>query len=121
MPDIGQLDRRVRFDRCETSQDRTGGETSQGAVPICTVWARRRDVADGEQFAGGELSGFVRARFVVFSSEKTRSVTTKDLIWHDNQYWEIKGRKETADGRRNFLEFTAVVRTDDGASNENIS
>lgn len=113
MPDIGALDRRVRFDRRQSAPDGTGGVMAGGYAPISpTIWARRVDVSDVESFAADEKAAVLRARFVVFSSKATRAVTAKDFIWHDGVYWEILGKKETSEGRSDFLEFTAAVRSD---------
>lgn len=109
----GELDRRIRIDRANASQDATGGETSGGFSPLATVWAKRTDLSAAEAFKADERASTRMTMFKVRSSVTTRNTTPKDQIHHDGQDYEITGIKETKDGRNNYLEFTTVVRNDD--------
>lgn len=112
MAGAGSLDRRIRFERDSSGRDAMGGSTSEGWVPLATVWANRADASDSERYAAEERSAVRMTRFRVRSSSATRDVTAKDRIVHDRQAYEILGVKETAEGRNRFLEFSTVVRDD---------
>jgi head-tail adaptor len=48
------------------------------------------------------------SRFIIRSSSVTKTVTPVDRINYDGHIWNIKGAKETAEGRNRFIEITAV-------------
>lgn len=104
-------DRRITFQHDEGS---TGlmSDAGENWVDVATVWAERKDVSDGERAAAGQIGSFVMSRFVVRSTSTTKAITPVDRISHAGAFWNIKGIKETAEGRNRFLEFTAVRDTD---------
>jgi head-tail adaptor len=106
----GDLDRTVTIQRA-TDVD-NGLNVTQTWANFFTCRARRRDAADGEAVSADQLSSFLRVRFVIRSSSETRSVTPKDRIFHEGDFYNILGVKETNDGRGMFLEVTAVKKND---------
>lgn len=107
----GQLDRRVRLDRAVVTRDQFGGDAREW-VPIGTVWASRQDASDAEQMSASQVNAVKISRFVVRSSQMTRSITPQDRVFYDDVDWDIQGVKETRDGRLAFLEITAQRRVD---------
>ena len=111
MPGAGELDQRITIERQPTGTDDVGGETNDWSV-LTTVWAKRTDVSDTEKVSANQVNAALMSRFVIRSSSTTRTVTAKDRLSHDGANWGITGVKETADGRRRFIEITAVRQSD---------
>lgn len=110
---IGELDKRVRFERLLSGRDDMGGATEEGWFPLGPkYWAKRTDMSDGERIAAEEKAAVLMSRFVVRSTRMTRGVMAADRIVHKSAVFEITGKKDTTDGRNNFIEFTTVVRND---------
>ena len=108
-----ELDRQIRFEREVTTGAVDGlDEAVKTWTTITTVWAKRSDVSDMENVRAGKIGSAIRTRFKIRSTEKSRSITPVDRIIHENRIWNIHGIKETQDGRRRFLEVTAVTNTD---------
>ena len=108
----GALDRRITLQRAtEGAQDGFGQPATTWAT-LATVWASRADVSDGERVSAGQRDSALMARFVIRSSIAARSVTTQDRLTHEGATWQIKGVKETGDGRLRFIEITAVKDSD---------
>lgn len=104
----GDLDRRIIIERSvETGRNGLNEPTTRWATYV-EVWAQRKDASDGERLAAGEVGASLMSRFVVRWSSRTATVTSGDRISHDGGIWNIKGIKETPDGRRRFREITAV-------------
>lgn len=107
------LDRRITITRYVDGGPNEIGEIVDGEwQDRFTVWAKREDVSDGERFAAGGIGGFLTARFIVRSSENTRSILPSDMIRHEGREWNLQGMKERDEGRRRFLELTASVDAD---------
>jgi SPP1 family predicted phage head-tail adaptor len=111
MPGAGELDRCITFER-STSVPNAFNEPVETWSPFLTVSAQRKDVSDGERLAAGQVGSSLRSRFVVRSSERTRAIEPVNRIAYDNAVWNIEGIKETTQGRRRFLEVTAVKDAD---------
>ncbi len=108
----GNLDRRITFERLIPKRDAMGGEAVDCWERICTRSAQRLDVSDGERFAAGELSAELGTRWRVRYSKLIDSVGAKDRITYMERIFNITGKKETMDGRNQFLEFTTATRND---------
>lgn len=106
------LDRRIAVERATEGAANGFGEPSVTWSEIATLWAAREDVSDAEKVAAGQRDTARLSRFVVRSSADTRAITSADRLVHDGATWEIKGVKETRDGRQRFLEITAVTDSD---------
>lgn len=107
----GGLDRRITIERDSGSTTNGFNEKASTWLPHTTVWARKMDASDGEKVAAGQTGSSVMSRFRVRSSTKTRDITPRDRIVFDGN-WNILGIKETQEGRKRFLEITAVTDTD---------
>lgn len=107
----GQLDRRITIQRATIAQDAFGGDVETWA-DLTTISAARTDVKDGERLAAEQVNSSLMSRFKVRSSIATRGITPKDRINYDGGIWDIHGIKETKEGRKRFLEITAVVQSD---------
>lgn len=101
---------RARFLRVALVDD--GLQMVPGApYPVGTVWAARRDISDGERFKAGELASELVARFVVRSTELSRSITPKDLLQQEpGAPLQIVGVKIIRDGA--LVEITTAERSD---------
>lgn len=111
MPGAGDLDRRITIERATTTYNALN-EPVETWGDYLTVWAKREDVGDGEKFASGQVGSSLRSRFIIRSSVASRTVTPVDRLVHDGVTWSIHGIKETKEGRRRFLEITAVKDAD---------
>lgn len=108
---IGELDRRVTLQR---SQEVMNGlnEPELTWSDLATVWARRRDLSDGEKEAAGQLGASLISRFVVRSTAVTRALAPSDRLFHEGRVWSIKGIKEADLGRNRFIEITGATDLD---------
>ncbi|WP_374384547.1 head-tail adaptor protein [Paracoccus yeei] len=104
----------AKFDRSITARRKTVTNGPLGATEswrtLCTVWAGRRDVSDGEKAAAGTVMSTLVSRFTVRSSDATRSIRPADTITEGRLTFDVVGIKEL--GRRDYLEITAQARLD---------
>lgn len=110
MTGAGDLDRRITIERF-TSTRNEFNEPVETWTALTTVWAQRKDSSDltKVEYLGAEQVGaFHMSRFIIRSSSVTKTVTPVDRISYDGHLWNIKGVKETAEGRNRFIEITAV-------------
>lgn len=107
------LDRRITISRpgTQTGTDAFGHPVYGPPVEF-SVWAARRDVSDSEKATAGTISSSLMTRFVVRSSSQTRGIKPSHGLTHEGAAYNIMGVKETADGRRRFLEITCVRSAD---------
>ncbi|QPC87413.1 phage head closure protein [Mesorhizobium sp. NBSH29] len=111
MPGAGKLDRRITIERFTSIKDEYNEDVETWAA-LTTVWAQRKDVSDGENFAAGQVGSILRSRFVIRSSLLAKTITPVDRLNYDGAIWNIQGVKETAEGRNQFIEITAVRDAD---------
>lgn len=109
--EAGDLDRRVTFQQ-STDALNEFNESIQTWSDLATVWARRRDVSDGEKVAAGQVGATLMSRFVIRSSVATRKIAPINRIHHDDKIWNIIGIKQADEGRDRFLEITAITSVD---------
>lgn len=116
----GQLDRRITIQRYTATQDAFGGDTktwvnlttnSQEGGPEKFA-AKYTPVSDAERLSASQINATQMSRFVVRSSTVTRGVTPEDRVSFDGDFWDIHGIKETKEGRKRFLEITAMREAD---------
>ncbi|QPM89379.1 head-tail adaptor protein [Pseudooceanicola algae] len=110
----GSLDRRVQFLR-GTLTDNGFNEVLKWTDPATDalgdlVWAERTDVSDQERWRAANVDAVITTRFVVRSSNFSRSITPKDRLVCDGLTFDIVGIKEI--GRRDRLEITASAQAD---------
>ena len=109
MTGAGDLDRLLQFRRSVLTDD--GYEQAETwADHGAPVWASRRDVRDSEKVAAGQESATLMSRFVVRWSDLTANIDAADRFTCDGREWEIIGAKEATEGRRRFIEITAISR-----------
>src|SRR5687767_11981290 len=110
-----ELDRRITIQRATVVYNEFN-EPVETWADLATLWARRRDVSDGEKFAAGQVGATLMSRFVVRSTTTTRGIKATDRISYDGGLWNIHGLKEADEGRNRFIEITAIRDLDaDGA------
>lgn len=82
------------------------------AEPVCTVWAARSDVSDGERFRAGEQAAELVARYVLRRSSETVSITAKDTLREGSSGPELQivGVKTIREGA--LIEVTTAARSD---------
>lgn len=112
MTDYADLDRTLIVQR-STPVVNDFNEAEPEWADLFTFSAKREDVSDGENNASQQVGSFLRARFVIRYSAASITVTPVDRLVHEAAVWRIEGIKQTSkDGRRRFLEITAVRDTD---------
>lgn len=110
MPGAGDLDRRIIIERF-TSTTNEFNEPIESWSTLTTVWAQRKDTSDlaKVEYLGAEQVGsFLMSHFVIRSSTTAKTITPLDRINYDGHIWNIKGTKETSEGRNRFIEITAT-------------
>lgn len=110
MPGAGKLDRRITIERF-TSIPNEFNEPVETWAPFIVVWAQRSDTSDlvkTEMLGAEQVGSFILSHFVIRSSTQAKTVSPIDRIAYDGHIWNIKGTKETAEGRNRFIEITAV-------------
>lgn len=102
-------DRRVQLMRAGLLDD--GLRKSEIFAPHgAPVWARRRDVSDGERAAAGWIEAVLVSRFELYATAQTRAIGSTDRLVSDGLSFEILGIKDAA--RRGWIEITARARID---------
>lgn len=104
----GALDRRIQIRRATETVSEYGGiirEFSDFGPPL---FARRRDVSDSERVMAGRWDNRLVTRFIVRASAFARSIERYDEIVHEGITFQIDGIKEVPEGRRAFIEVTAM-------------
>lgn len=110
MPGAGDLDRRITIERATRTVDEFNSPVETWSTFI-TVWARRKDGSDlvkTELLGAEQVGSFLLSHFVIRSSSQAKTVTPTDRINYDGHIWNIKGTKETSEGRNRFIEISAV-------------
>jgi len=110
MTAAGDLDRRVQFRRSRLVDDGVS-KSPVFADHGTPVWAKKRDLSDGERWRASEVQANVTTRFVVRWSGFTAGLTPKDRLVCEGRDYEITGIKEI-EGRRTWLEITTAARID---------
>lgn len=111
----GKLDRRITIERATTVPNEFN-EPVETWAPFMTIWAQRKDTSDlvkTEMLGAEQVGSFLLSHFVIRSSVRAKMVSPIDRIAYDGHTWNIKGTKETTEGRNRFIEITAV-RANDG-------
>lgn len=107
----GKMDRRVQFRRYTLSDD--GFQQIEAWADHGTpVWASKTDVSDAERLRAHEVSATISTRWVVRSSQFTRTLTAKDALRYEGVDHQIFGIKEI--GRNNKLEITTGADVSNG-------
>lgn len=100
----GRRDRRITFERAETTQDGYGEEVSTwvllGRAFAVVSWG-----AGSERRAAAQEQGSQAGTFRVLATDMTRGVTLKDRLTLSGEVWDLTS---IAPIGRNEIEFTAV-------------
>lgn len=110
MSGAGKLDRRIVIERF-TSTPNEFNEPVEAWTTFITVWAQRKDSSDvvkTEILGAEQVGSYLYSHFVIRSSVNAKTVTPADRINYDGHLWNIKGTKETSEGRNRFIEISAV-------------
>ncbi len=110
----GKLDRRIVIER-ETTSPNAFNEPAGGWSTLLTLWARRQDTSDvtkTEVLGADQIGAFRLSYFTIRSSVAAKGIMPKDRIAHDGRIWNIKGIKETQEGRNRYLQLAAVTGID---------
>ncbi|MGL5934600.1 MAG: phage head closure protein [Cetobacterium sp.] len=107
----GDLDRRITLERFSKIRDSLNTPVETWTV-LATVWAKKADASDREMTASQQIGSALQSWFTIRSSILTRTVTPKDRIVFGGQVWNITGTKETTHGRFQYIELTAVKRSE---------
>lgn len=107
----GSLDRRISIERKVEGAANGFNEASVAWSKLTDAWAQRRDVSDVERYTANHLTSAIMARFTIRHNAISVTITTMDRIQHEG-IWEIKGVKETRQGRNQYIEITAVQSSD---------
>lgn len=110
MRGASKLDRRITIERA-TSGKNEFNEPIETWAPFITVWAQRKDTSDlvkTEMLGAEQVGSFLLSHFAIRSSAQAKTVSPIDRINYDGHLWNIKGTKETTEGRNRFIEITAV-------------
>lgn len=107
----GLLDRRVTVLR-NMAVVNAYNEPVETFLPIGDLWARKMDASAGERFRAAEVEAELTSRFTVRWSPFTAAITPRDrLVWGAYTY-NIAGTRESAQGRRQWIELDCVARED---------
>lgn len=109
--DPSEFDRKVTFQRF-TKDDDGFQNVKRWADFGHPVWARKKDVSDGERVRAGEVAASLTTRWTVMSCALTRSITAKDAISYRGISYAIWGIKEI--GQNQFLEITTGAEVTNG-------
>lgn len=103
--DARELDRRITILRA-TKGDDGFSSVPCDHVPLSTLWAGRKDVADSERVSAEAQGQTITSRFIVRWSPLTSTLQPADRLECEGTIFEIVGTKE-ARGRRIGIEITA--------------
>lgn len=111
----GDLDRKITIQRATEVPNEFNEPVLTWADFMSNWSAKREDVSERQQtemIAAGQVGAFLVSRFTIRSSSEARTVTPKDHLIHEGATWSIHGVKEAAEGRRRFIQITAVKDAD---------
>lgn len=108
MTAVGDLDQRITIERVDILGIDTFGNPICEWKPLATIAASRSDVSDTERVAYGAIVSRLVSRFVIRTGGPAASVNSVDRLAYEGVRWEILGVKETKQGRKRFLEITAM-------------
>lgn len=109
----GDLDRRIRIERLNPGAGVTDyNEPVEAWVPLATLWARKNDASDGEAFRALEVGAQLTTRFLIRYSTLAATINPKDRINYKGDLYNIVGVKEPVNTRNQWLEISAVKRSD---------
>lgn len=107
-PCLGDLNRRIQFQRATLNDDGLGVSETWVDHGI-RIRAQKRDVSSAEQAQAASVGMTITTRFVVWASSFTRAITAEDRVVCEGVTYDIVGILELAADRR-YLQITGAVR-----------
>ncbi|WP_172332500.1 head-tail adaptor protein [Mangrovicoccus sp. HB161399] len=110
----GDLRERIQIrEFCGTGRDPLNAPVGVWRNKGTAIWAKRRDVSDGERHSVDAWRQRRVTRFTIRMSSFARSIGRSDRVLHDGAEWAITGIMEVEPGRR-FLQLTCEAGIDEG-------
>lgn len=116
MVGAGKRNRLITIERF-TSAMNEFNEPVETWAPFLEAFADKKDSSDivkTEILGAEQVASFLLSHFVILWSPTAKTVSPVDRIAYDGHLWNIKGTKETAEGRNRFIEITAVRANNGG-------
>lgn len=110
MPGAGKRNRLITIEHFTTTTNEFNEDVQTWATLLTTL-AEKKDASDvvkTEVMGAEQVGSFLLSHFVVLWSPATKAISPVHRINFDGHLWNIKGTKETAEGRNRFIEITAV-------------
>lgn len=84
-------------------------------LPVCEVWASRKDKSDNEAEVAGANGASTVAMFRLRSNAITRAITPAHRLWDGARGWNIKGvMLDNHRGRNEVVTVTAIADSTGG-------
>lgn len=100
----------VTLERKSVVQNDLGEEIDSWLPLVSDVFAKKRDVSDGERVAAAEVSATITTRFEIPWAEEYSDLNPTDRLICDGRTYDIWGAKEL--GYREGIEITAAARAE---------
>lgn len=110
MARAGKRNRLIVIENYTTAKNEFN-EDVEAWVPLMSALAEKKDTSDivkTEVLGAEQVGGFLLSHFVILWSPASKAVTSSHRINFEGHIWNIKGTKETTEGRNRFIEITAV-------------
>lgn len=110
MARAGKRNRLIVIEHFTTTKDEFNADVETW-VPLMSALAEKKDTSDvvkTEVLGAEQVGAFLMSHFVILWSPIGKSVTPAHRINFDGNIWNIKGTKETTEGRNRFIEISAV-------------
>lgn len=120
MLNAGNLDRRIKIQRCTTTRNGLG-EPIETWSTLARVWASKRDMTDVERLRAAEIGEVLTTRFVIRWSSQVADVDGRDRVLFDGLTYNVTGVRrlghEEGFRLREAIEISAAARSEQTVSN----
>ena len=91
MQRAGKQDTKITVSRVNIQENAMGGRSNAAAEKILDAWASVNYGTGNERRVAGQEASAITATFRIYSTEKSRSVTSKDQLTISGQHgvWDI--------------------------------
>jgi SPP1 family predicted phage head-tail adaptor len=100
----------VTLERKSVVQNDFGEEVETWLPLVSDLFARKRDVSDGERVAAAEVAASITTRFVVPWASEYEDLSPLDRLIHNDRTYDISAVKEL--GYRQDMEISAAARAE---------
>lgn len=110
MVGAGKRNRLITIERFTSTRNEFNEDVETWA-PFMSALAEKKDSSDvvkTEILGAEQVGAFLLSHFAILWSPMAATISPVDRINYDGHLWNIKGTKETAEGRNRFIEITAV-------------